>query len=220
MAAAEAKERAPSARTHSGAVRDAPSGARVPFSLASAGAKAETAGSLLPPFPPPGGTPPPWLSGCTPPLPAPPSLPPPSPARGLPWPSVAAKKKKREREEKKQRRERRRRRARALPLLSPSLPLPPISTAANSWTGTTPAPASGTRSAPGRDGVTRGQRKLAWSTAAPGLPTQKPTSCIARPMRPPTHYKAMPPTTTLQASLDFLTLASTTRAQQGPTPPS
>lgn len=94
VAAAEAKERAPSARTHSGAVRDAPSGARVPFSLASAGAKAETAGSLLPPFPPPGGTPPPWLSGCTPPLPAPPSLPPPSPARGLPGPSVAAKKKK------------------------------------------------------------------------------------------------------------------------------
>lgn len=38
----------------------------------------------------------------------------------------------------------------------------------------------------------------AWSTAAPGLPTQKPTSCIARPTRPPTHYKAMPPTTTRQ----------------------
>lgn len=142
--------------------------------------------------------------------------PPPGAFPGLRWPQ----RKKKRKGGKKQRRERRRRRARALPLLSPSLPLPPISTAANSWTGTTPAPASGTRSAPGRDGVTRGQRKLAWSTAAPGLPTQKPTSCIVRPTLPPTHYKAMPPTTTQQASLDFLTLASTTRAQQGPTPPS
>lgn len=38
----------------------------------------------------------------------------------------------------------------------------------------------------------------AWSTAAPGPRTQKPTSCTARPTRPPTHYKAMPPTTTRQ----------------------
>lgn len=220
MAAAEAKERAPSARTHSGAVRDAPSGARVPLLSCKRRGKGGDSGVPPPPFPSSRGNPP-FLaqrlhpSFARPSVPAP-SLPRPGPSRAF----GGCKEKKREREEKKQRRERRRRRARALPLLSPSLPLPPISTAANSWTGTTPAPASGTRSAPGRDGVTRGQRKLAWSTAAPGLPTQKPTSCIARPMRPPTHYKAMPPTTTLQASLDFLTLASTTRAQQGPTPPS
>jgi hypothetical protein len=113
-----------------------------------------------PPFPSSRGNPPSLAqrlhpSFARPSVPAP-SLPRPGPSRAF----GGRKEKKREREEKKQRRERRRRRARALPLLSPSLPLPPISTAANSWTGTTPAPASGTRSAPGRDGVTRGQRKL------------------------------------------------------------